>query len=160
MKKFILGMLLMPLLISCTNNSVIVSDSEVVNPGGFGMAEKSMSNLRFNIACGEKKSKCLVEFSRDRIIVDGKGGVEKSQILRTWHDYELKGFWDRTPGSYYADVYYITYRTAEGTESTGKFIIVNEDVSSNFWNKLKTFRGSNRREIGPNIQVEIKDSRN
>jgi len=159
-KTFFLSLFSVLLLISCSNNSVIIDDSKVDNSAGFGAAEKSMSNLSFNISCGESKNKCSVEFIGDRIIVDGKGGVEKSQILRTWNDYELKGFWARTPGNYYADVVYITYQTDEGSESTGKFIIADEKIASKFKNKLDTLLGSGRREIGPNIEVELKNSTN
>ena len=88
------------------------------------------------------------------MLVNGKDGIDKSQILRIWSDKELRNFWDRNPMSYYQDVYYVTYRKSDGSEGTGRFIFLNHQASSQFWNQLQIFLGPDRREVGPSIKVE------
>ena len=57
---------------------------------------------------------------------------------------------------WYDWVFYVTYKKSDGTESTGKFIAGNIKTASKFRNALAAFFGSKRREVGPNIQLEMK----
>mgnify|MGYP001498103259 CR=1 FL=1 len=152
MYRFLFATALLPLLV-CTD--IQVSKAFHIASEGFGEAEQGMSNTKFDVWCSKRKNKCTVEFINDRIVVNGKGGVKKSQILRVWRDKELRSFSDRNPMNYYQDAFYITYKRSDGRESTGKFIILHENTASSFWNVLQAFTGSERREVGPNLQIEM-----
>jgi len=119
-----------------------------------GPAETEMKTSAFDAWCGKRNNNCKVSFEVDRLLVNGKDGIDKSQILRIWSDKELRNFWDRNPMSYYQDVYYVTYRKSDGSEGTGRFIFLNHQASSQFWNQLQIFLGPDRREVGPSIKVE------
>lgn len=119
-----------------------------------GPAETAMKKSSFNAWCGTRKNDCTVSFEGDRLLVNGTDGINKNQILRIWADKELREFWDRG-FSYYQDVYYVTYRKADGSEGTGRFIFLDHrQESKEFWNNLEIFLGSERRQIGPSIKVE------
>ncbi len=119
-----------------------------------GPAETDMKSSIFDAWCGKRGNNCKVSFVGDRLLVNGKDGIDKSQILRIWSDKELRNFWDRNPMSYYQDVYYVTYRKSDGAEGTGRFIFLNHQASAQFWNQLQIFLGPDRREVGPSIKIE------
>ena len=119
-----------------------------------GPAETEMKTSSFDAWCGKRGNNCKVSFEGDRMLVNGKDGIDKSQILRIWSDKELRNFWDRNPMSYYQDVYYVTYRKGDGTEGNGRFIFLNQQASAQFWNQLQIFLGPDRREVGPSIKIE------
>ena len=148
------------LIIATAGKSIASDTADRILSGfeeGFGEAENLISSSKFDLWCNKRKNKCTVEFIENRIVVNGKGAVKKSQIQRTWTSQELRNFWDRSPMNYYQDVIYITYKRTDGKESTGKFITLKQDIASSFWNTLQAFIGSERREVGPNIQIEIVD---
>ena len=128
----------------------------VVQPAlaDLGPAETAMKKSSFNAWCGKRKNDCTVSFEGDRLLVNGTDGINKNQILRIWADKELRDFWDRNPLSYYQDVYYVTYKKADGSEGTGRFIFLNHQESTQFWNNLEIFLGPERRQVGPSIKVE------
>jgi len=128
----------------------------VVQPAlaDLGPAETAMKKSSFNAWCGKRKNDCTVSFEGDRLLVNGTDGINKNQILRIWADKELREFWDRG-FSYYQDVYYVTYRKADGSEGTGRFIFLDHrQESKEFWNNLEIFLGPERRQVGPSIKVE------
>jgi len=136
--------------------SVLFLISLVIPPAlaDLGPAETEMRKSSFNAWCGKRKNDCTVSFEGDRLLVNGTDGINKSQILRVWADKELREFWDRNPMSYYQDVYYVTYRKTDGSEGTGRFIFLNQQESTQFWNNLEIFLGPERRPVGPSIKVE------
>ena len=121
-----------------------------------GEAESSTSGkTSFDVWCSKRKNDCTVEISDEKIIVNGKGGVERERVIKIWRDKEKRNFWDRNPMNYYQDAFYLTYSKKNGSESTGKFIILHERTASEFWNRLMTFMGSETRPIGPSIKIEM-----
>ena len=42
-----------------------------------------------------KENDCKVEISDNKIIVNGKGGVERMRVKQIWRDKEKRNFWDR-----------------------------------------------------------------
>jgi hypothetical protein len=119
-----------------------------------GPAEAEMKTTSFQAWCGKRKNNCTVSFEEDRLVVNNKDGISRSQILRIWSDKEMRDFRDRNPMSYYQDVYYVTYKKSDGSDGTGRFIFLNHQVSAQFWNQLQVFLGPGRREVGPSIKVE------
>ena len=121
-----------------------------------GEAESSTTGqTAFDVWCSKRKNNCNVEISDTQIIVNGKGGVNRSQVLKIWRDKEMRNFWDRNPMNYYQDAFYVTYRKEDGSETTGKFIVLHERTGSEFWNRLIAFMGSEARPMGPSIKVEL-----
>ena len=133
----------------------LISEGSLGEEEGFGEAEDAMADKTFDVWCSKRNNKCTVDFIGDRIVVNKKGGVKRSQVIRIWRDKELRTFMDRNPMSYYQDAFYVTYKKSDGKESTGKFIILHKNTASSFWNRLQSFMGSERREVGPNLQIEM-----
>jgi hypothetical protein len=119
-----------------------------------GPAETEMKTTSFQAWCGKRKNDCTVSFEGERLLVNGKDGISRSQVIRIWSDQEMRNFWDRNPISFYQDVYYVTCKKNDGTEGTGRFIFLNHQVSTQFWNQLQVFLGTDRRDIGPSIKIE------
>ena len=121
-----------------------------------GEAENSTSGQTiFDVWCSKRKNDCKVEISDNKIIVNGKGGVERMRVKQIWRDKEKRNFWDRNPTNYYQDAFYVTYAKDDGRESTGKFIILHERTASEFWNRLMVFMGSEARPVGPSIKIDV-----
>ena len=141
-------------LLLAVSFSLIASYWSIPARADLGPAETEMKTSTFDAWCGKRSNNCKVSFEGDRLLVNGKDGIDKSQILRIWSDKELRNFWDRNPMSYYQEVYYVTYQKSDGSEGTGRFIFLIHQASSQFWNQLQTFLGPDRREVGPSIKIQ------
>mgnify|MGYP004093494049 FL=1 len=121
-------------------------------------SDTSVNQASFDLWCGQVKNDCTVSFEGDRMRVNNNKGIKRDQLLLTWEDQEMREFWRRNSmvDGWYDWVFYVTYKKSDGTESTGKFIAGNIKTASKFRNALAAFFGSKRREVGPNIQLEMK----
>lgn len=142
-------MILTVVFIQIINSSVCMESARA----DLGEAEIGAKSLEYDAFCAFRGNKCTVSFSSDRMVVKKNDGIARAQILRIWEDQELRGFWDRSPGNYYHQVYYVTYKKANGDDATAKFLFINTEAGARFWNTLNIFMGPDRRPVGPSIKV-------
>ena len=124
-----------------------------------GSAELDRSSQTFQAWCGKPKNDCTVSFENNKMFVNGKDSIDRSQVLRIWSDKVLIPAGFLRP-QYYQDMHYVSYTKTDGTEGVGVFIFAtgmwgnSNATSSKFWNQLQIFLGPERREIGPSIKIE------
>ena len=120
--------------------------------------QKSISNVSFDIYCGNKKNKCKVTFEGNRFKVDGGKGISGDQILV--FDAENVGIfqtvWEYT----------LTYLKEDGTQGNGIFYIKHTEMGTNkgretkklvrqFDNQLKALTGmgfGERKSLDVNVK--------
>ncbi len=95
----------------------------------------------FDAFCSEEGNDCKVTFDKNGMRVNEGIGIKKSQVMRIWTDSYLKGFWQRSKGSMYANVFYVNYKKKDGSSGTGKFIFLHTPTAKAFWNELNMFAG-------------------
>lgn len=132
-------------------SALLLTLAPLPSVAGLGDAEGG-TKREFDAYCGKTGNKCKVLFQDDKMIVNGKDSIAKSQI-RSWSTFE--------------DFMYNQYGTVlkgegttlviyeeDGKEGSGTIIFVNAKTYKEFIFAMKAFCGASCRPIGPSVKVE------
>jgi len=127
--------------------------SPAASMADLGKAEVGVEKTSIKTWCGKRKNTCVVTFEGERMRIDDGKGISSNQILEYWSGNE------GTFGN--AELWVkVTYRkTVGGEEATGKFIWgpFGNGRWTSFLRVLRDFApGLERRDIGPNVELEVK----
>ena len=119
---------------------------------GLGDAE-TQSQQSYDAYCGKIRNDCRVVFSGERLIVNDRDSITRSQF-RGYNQREGQTY--SIFGSTNGYTYHFLVRYEEsGTVKTGEFIFVNRDTAKQFRTSLEAFSSQGyTREIGPTIEIE------
>ena len=121
---------------------------------GLGAAEQGTKRT-FDAYCGKKGNDCKVEFTNNRLTVNGIDGIDKGQIVKyEFSQNFLCGTGLLTRNSCSGRGTALVIYNEDGVEGSGTFIFTNRRTFQEFAGALSAFCGGSCRPIGPSVRLE------
>jgi hypothetical protein len=131
-------------------SALLLTLAPLPSVAGLGDAEGG-TKREFDAYCGKVGNNCKVLFTEDKLVVNGKDSISKSQ-MRSWSTsdefiYFKSGY---TTGQGTTLIIY----EENGKEGSGLIIFVNPKTYREFLFAVTAFCGAGCRPIGPSVKIE------
>ena len=121
---------------------------------GLGAAEEGTKRT-FDAYCGKKGNDCKVEFTNNRLTVNGANGIDKGQIVKYEFSQDfLCGTGLLTRNSCSGRGTALVIYNENSVEGSGTFIFTNRRSFAEFSSALSAFCGGSCRPLGPTVRLE------